>query len=180
MKSLRESLFDDDLVTKDVCLYRPKTRSELVDFIGEQLKIQGPNANLNVIDVSKITDMAFIFNPFAHEIKNIDISLWNVKNVTTFGHMFQYCMNFNCDLSKWDTRSASNMYGMFDGCSSFNSDLSKWDVRKLVLANYMFRNCTNFNCDLSKWNTNKLEYMMGMFRGCKSLKKIPSWYHEES
>ena len=166
MKSLKESLFDDDLVTKDIMCY-PKTRSELIDCIKEQLKIQGPDANLNIIDVSKITNMSYVFYTFKNQIKNIDISLWNVKNVTTFGHMFEDCTNFNCDLSKWDTRSASNTYGMFDGCSSFNSDLSKWNVSKLVLANYMFRDCTNFNCDLSKWNTNKIEYMKGMFKGCK-------------
>ena len=61
MKNLKdilttESLFDKDLVTKDI-MYRPKTKDELIDCIEQELKTQGPDANLNIIDVSKITDM---------------------------------------------------------------------------------------------------------------------------
>ena len=150
MKSLKESLFDSDLVQKD-SFFHPKTKNELIDCIKEQLKIQGPDANLNIIDVNKITDMSYLFNGL--DIRNIDISEWDVSKV----------LNMSC---------------MFDGCKSFNSDLSKWNVKNIKYMSYMFSECKKFNSDLSKWNVKNVKYMDDMFYGCKSLKKIPSWYHD--
>ena len=203
MKSLKESLFDSDLVQKDI-LYHPKTRNELIDCIEEQLEIQGPDANLNIIDVSKITDMRSLFFYFEDKIKNIDVSDWDVSNVKDMGFMFDGCESFNSDLSKWDVSNVKNMNYMFGCCISFNSDLSKWDVSKVRDMSYMFDRCKNFNSDLSKWDVSKVKDMNGMFYncllfnsdlskwnvskvrnmdfmfdGCKSLKKIPDWYYEK-
>ena len=76
MKSLSESLFDKDLVEKDI-MYHPKTKNELIDCIKEQLDKQGSAADLNIIDVSKITDMNHLFINL--DIRNIDISEWDVS-----------------------------------------------------------------------------------------------------
>ena len=150
MKSLKESLFDSDLVQNDI-MYHPITPGELKKCIKEQLNLQGPDANLNIIDVSKITDMSYLF--YGLNIGNIDISNWDVSRV-------------------------EDMESMFERCSSFNSDLSKWDVSKVKDMNSMFCDCGSFNSDLSKWNVSKVEFMYDMFSGCKSLKKLPSWYEK--
>ena len=150
MKSLQESLFDSNLIQKDI-IYHPKTWKELKTCIKEQLKLQGPDANLNIIDVSKITDMHGLF-------VNLDIR--------------------NIDISKWDVSKVEDMHNMFDECMSFNSDLSKWDVSKINDMSFMFYKCTSFNSDLSKWDVSKVEYMDDTFFRCKSLKKIPSWYEK--
>ena len=151
MKSLKESLFDTDLVSKDIIMYHPRTKFELRNCIEEQLEIQGPNANLNIIDVSKITDMSNLFKNL--NIRNIDISVWDVSSVNDMRLMFYNCKTFNSDLSKWDVSSVKDMRGMFAECKNFNSDLSKWDVSNVI-------------------------DMIWMFDGCKSLKKIPSWYEK--
>ena len=138
MKSLQESLFDKDLARKDI-IYHPHTKDELIDCIKEQLDIQGSDANLNIIDVSNITDMQSLFwrlNP-----GNIDISKWNVSNVKEMGDMFYRCENFNSDLSKWNVSNVKDMSGMFSGCKSFNSDLSKWDVSGVKDMNNVFYGC---------------------------------------
>ena len=204
MKSLVESLFDNDLVKRDI-LYHPRTKDELIDYIEEQLEIQGPDANLNIIDVSKITDMHNMFYIFRNKIKNIDISEWNMSNVKTASSMFEGCKKFNSDLSKWNMRNVkytdcmfykcesfnsdlskwdvskvTNMSGMFADCKQFNSDLSKWNVSNVKNMNCMFDGCKSFNSDLSKWGISKVESMYDMFDRCVSLKKIPSWYHENS
>ena len=175
---ITESLFDKDLISKDI-LYHPKTKEELIDYIKEQLKIQGPDANLNIIDVSKITSMNYLF--FNLNIRNIDISNWNMSRVRDMSGMFNGCENFNSDLSKWDVSKVEDMYFMFYECASFNSDLSKWNVSNVKDMAHMFYGCEKFNSDLSEWNVskikNKVKYMRYMFDGCKSLKKIPSWYH---
>ena len=150
MKSLQESLFDADLVSKDVIIYHPKTKHELIDCVEEQLDIQGPDANLNIIDVSNITNMQSVFRGL--NLGNIDISEWDVSKVENMINMFRDCEKFNADLSKWNVKNVEYMRSMFCGCKNFDSDLSKWDVRNV-------------------------EYMRSIFDGCKSLKKIPSWYH---
>ena len=115
MKSLKESLFDADLVSKDI-MYHPRNREELRNIIKEQLDLQGPDANLNIIDVSKIDDMGELF--FKLDPHNIDISEWDVSNVTDMYYMFYGCDKFNCDLSKWDVRKVEDMSYTFYGCKS--------------------------------------------------------------
>lgn len=42
-------------------MYKPTTKDELSSLIWEELKKQGPDADLNHIDVSEITDMSYLF-----------------------------------------------------------------------------------------------------------------------
>ena len=149
MKTLCESLFDKDLAQKDI-MYHPRTKDELIKCIKEQLDLQGPDANLNIIDVSKITDMSYLFEL---DVRNIDIS-------------------------KWDVSRVKNMRSMFVSCTLFNSDLSKWDVSGVEDMMDMFYNCKSFNSDLSKWNVSQVTGVYGMFNRCASLKKLPSWYEK--
>ena len=175
---IKESLFDSNLTSSDPFKYHPKTKDELKECIIKELKIQGYHADLNCIDVSKITDMSNLFEKLdaeGHYVSNIDISLWNVKNVKNMHGMFAGCYSFNSDLSKWDVSNVEDMFSMFASCVDFNSNIADWDVRKVKNMGFMFEECKSFDCDLSKWNTRKVKNMAGMFRNCFSLKKIPSW-----
>ena len=176
MKSLKESLFDKKgTLDRDVYKYHPRTKKELINYIWIEIDLQGPNANLNIIDTSEITDMVWLFDN-SMNIQNIDISQWDVSGVKDMRYMFWGCVNFNSDLSKWDVSKVRNMSNMFSGCTKFNCDLSKWDVGRVEDMNNMFYNCKNFNSDLSRWDVSNVTDMHGMFTGCTSLKKIPSWY----
>ena len=42
-------------------------------------------------------------------VRNIDISKWNVSNVTSMNSMFYKCKEFSSDLSKWDVSNVTNM-----------------------------------------------------------------------
>ena len=58
---------------------------------------------------------------------DVDISLWDVRNVEDFTDMFHGATNFQTsDLSKWNTSSAKYVTGMFRGALSFENDLSNW------------------------------------------------------
>ena len=155
---------------------------ELRDEITRRIK-DNPDADLNDIDVSKITNMSFLFDDLDkiddnRDIRNIKIDQWDVSNVEDMSCMFYKCPNFNCDLSKWNVSNVKDMLGMFYECSNFNSDLSNWDVSNVKDMSNMFWMCDEFNCDLSDWDISNVIRMDNMFRGCKSLKKIPSWYNE--
>ena len=64
-------------------------RIELKKLIDQRIKEQGPNCDLNDIDVSKITDMSGLFSAsYAFKDFNGDISRWDVSNVKSMRFMF--------------------------------------------------------------------------------------------
>lgn len=92
----------------------PKDKDDLKKMIFNEINKQGPEADLNHIDVSKITDFSELF-----------------KHST-----------FSGDISGWDVSEVMNMREMFRGCSSFDQDLSMWDVSNVVYGgDYIFKGC---------------------------------------
>ena len=131
-------------------IYFPKNTGELRTILRERL-LEDKDSNLTDIDVSKIRDMARLFEGL--DPHNIDISLWDVSKV-------------------------EDMYSMFYGCENFNCDLSDWDVSKVEDMGWMFWECKNLDCDLSNWNVTNMIRMDDMFGRCTSMKNKPSWYKE--
>ena len=107
--------------TKSVRI-KPTTKGELQSIIKQELKRQGPDADLNFIDTSLITDMSFLFcDVNIPVIQNIKIDEWDTSNVTDMKYMFVFCAKFNCNLGDWDVSSVENMEHMFDFCCSLRS-----------------------------------------------------------
>ena len=75
-----------------------KDKEHLRTLIKEAIAKNGPNCDLNFIDVSNVTDMEGIF--WESEF-NGDISKWDVSNVEDMSHMFQDSA-FNGDISGWN------------------------------------------------------------------------------
>ena len=128
------------------------------DLLKKLLKERGKDADLNDIDVSKITTM---FNDdsgrglFSRlDPHNIHIEYWDVSNVKDMGGMFNGCENFNCDLSEWNVSNVKDMRCMFYDCKKFTGQ------------------------GLENWKPYKCKKMNYMLSGCSSLKNKPSWYHE--
>ena len=89
-------------ITSSSKLYRPRpaSRFALKILIQQELEEQGPDAYLNHIDTSLITDMSYLFENFY--IRNIKIDEWDTSNVTDMRYMFHNCYDFKGDISKWD------------------------------------------------------------------------------
>ena len=113
-------------------------------------------------DVSNVTNMSKMF--FSCELlKSVgDLSNWDVSNVTDMSFMFCDCYHLNQDLSNWDVSSVTNMARMFYDCESFNQNISDWDVSSVTNMSYMFYGCKSFNQDLNDWNVSNVTDVEGM------------------
>ena len=119
-------------------------------------------------DVSKVTNMSYMFC-MCNTLKSLgDLSSWDVSNVKSTLNMFNGCVKLESvgNISKWDVSNVTDMRFMFRGCKKFNHDLSKWNVSKVTNIQYMFAGCHSFNQDLSNWNVSKVRYRTGIFDGC--------------
>ena len=73
--------------------------------------------DLNFLDVSRVTDMSGLF-------ENVEVfACWKET----------YCCKIKLDISQWDVSNVTKMAHMFDGCKNVDfGDLSKWDRSKVT------------------------------------------------
>src|SRR5574343_263116 len=105
IKANQISLSDLKDVDVDVYNYHPKDKDELKQIIEERIENEGPECDLNDIDVSNIINMSYMFYNSKFDG---DISKWNVSNVTNMKFMFEHS-KLNRDISKWDVSNVEDM-----------------------------------------------------------------------
>ena len=141
MKTLESHINEALKIGKNISKFssyscQPKTKKELFDIIKSRVDKEGPNCDLNDIDVSLITDMGGLF----YDSKfNGDISKWNVSNVTSMRWMFAGSY-FNGDISNWDISKVTDMSNMFYS-AKFNRNISSWEINKDCDTQDIFGQC---------------------------------------
>ena len=176
MKSLNQYIKEKLIVNKD---YQDakiviKSFDELRKIIEDRYKKLGPGTEQNPIDFNDI-DVSNIDSFFDNKgifegtkFKYIDISDWDVSEVTDMNRMFYMCKELKSvgNISGWDVSNVTDMSSMFYGCTYFNQNISSWDVSNVIGMSYMFAWCESFNQDLSNWNVSKVRFIGGAFTGC--------------
>ena len=178
MKSLNQYIKEKLIINKDyvdVNMLTPKSFYELRKIIDDRYKKLGPGTeqkpiDFNDIDVSNLNSFRNKGKGIFEEtkFKYIDISDWNVSNVTNMSYMFYACKELKSvgDISEWDVSKVINMSFMFTGCKKINQDISKWNVSSVTDMSYMFDGCESFNQDISNWDVSNVRYKIVMFYNC--------------
>ena len=154
MKTLNQYIQEKLIINKD---YREvkivvKSFDELRKIIEDRYDKLGAGTKQNPIDFNDI-DVSNLYSFYNRnrdigifertQFKYIDISDWDVSNVTNMPAMFYKCEELKSvgDISKWDVSKVTNMTYMFAFCKKFNQDLSSWDVSNVRFKTYTFDKC---------------------------------------
>ncbi len=128
-------------VEKQEYKYHPKDCNELIKIIKDRIEEEKDNIDFNDIDTSNILLMDGIFAYYSNLTK-IDISNWDVSNVTSMMEMFIGCKSLESigDISDWKIDSLTDITGMFYGCDKLTNigDLNKWDASGITLKQNAF------------------------------------------
>lgn len=73
-------------------------RGELLKLIEQRIEEQGPNCDLNDIDVSRVTDMYCLFEGSKF---SGNVSAWNTSNVERMDYMFMETPQEGMEPSWW-------------------------------------------------------------------------------
>ena len=184
MKTLNQYIQEKLIINKD---YREakivvKSFDELRKIIEDRYDKLGPGTEQDPIDFNDI-DVSNLYSFYSNDFYNddrglfsrtrfkfIDISKWDVSNITNMSYMFFDCKELESivDISSWDVSNVKDMSFMFFNCKKLKSvvDISKWNVSKVTNMEFMFCNCESFNQDLSDWNVSKVSYKLDVFENC--------------
>ena len=151
MKSLNQYIKEKLIINKDYNDGKILVKSfdELRKIIEDRYKKLGPGTEQNPIDFNDI-DVSNIDSFFDNKgifegtkFKYIDISDWDVSEVTDMNRMFYMCKELKSvgNISGWDVSNVTDMSSMFYGCTYFNQNISSWDVSSVTDKSCMFLDC---------------------------------------
>ena len=192
MKTLTTYINEKLILNKDTFKnnykYFPKTKIELFEIL-QDIIINSDWQSDNVIDLNnintyEITDMSELFASL--DIKNIDISRWDVSNVENMEKMFYKCMCLKTtgDLSNWNVSKVKNTDLMFSRCVVLDNigDISNWDISNIKDTHGMFEHCRRLSQigNLFKWKnkSNPDAVYDNMFIGSPNLIFLDRWWEK--
>ena len=149
-------------------------RETLIRAIDIILKREGKEADLNRLDVSRVTDFSYVFGEWMidyGEALEKDVSMDDQSSYMDPG--LQRRLKFNGDISRWDVSNGVNFEGMFQG-SRFRGDISNWDVSSAKNFRGLFRGSW-FDGDVSRWNTSQVETLEYAFSELACVNSMGSW-----
>ena len=131
-------------------------------------------------DVSSLTKIQYMFYQ-SPNVTSIDVSDWDVSNVTIFSNMFNTLLTeignliSIGDISGWDVSNGTSFQNMFRGTGITSIDISGWDLRGTTngnrFASGVFASCISLQ-SITARNIqlgNKINYM---FQETESLQSL--------
>ena len=127
-------------------------------------------AGVSNFNTSKVKNMSGMFN--SANIKKLDLSSWDTKNVTNMSKMFDHATNLaELNVNNFNTSKVTNMSRMFAYASNLtNLDVTSFDTSHVTDMFAMFAGTEKLSSlNLSHFNTSNVTNMSAMFYGDKSI-----------
>ena len=125
-----------------------------------------PGAKLRLVFSTPPTTLANLFYNM-REIKSIDFSHFNSKEVVNMNSLFSKCARLEAITfgDNFNTTKVTDMSYLFQDCYSLTSiDLSKFNTKSVTTMIYMFQYSSILKeINLKTFNTEKVTTMVGMF-----------------
>lgn len=134
----------------------------------------GESLDLNDWDMSKVTNIAFMFSN-AINLKHLAIDSWYTSELTNILAVFNNCCSLErLDLSNWDTHNMVDTSFAFDACENLqNLDLSGWDISNVQMMDAMFSRCRKLDIkEFLKWDISHIPHKHCVFKGCEETAAI--------
>ena len=147
--------------------YNPKQYCIVDDFLRYIGTDEKPEQPINY------TNYTCLFH--SCKAKSLDLSHWDVSNVSVFKYLFYNCSNLKfLDVSQWDVSNVKFFSATFCGCKSLRSlPIETWDVSNGQEFTKMFCECRSLqSLDVSNWEVNQYAYFEKMFFGCTKLQSL--------
>ena len=152
----------DDNSNVDPYLH-PKTKQDLIEILADRLRVNIEEPNMSFIDTSAITDMSNIFAASGQQplrklklmpnrIKKLDLSGWDVSNVTKMDNMFFMCTSLEeiVGIDKWNVEKLESCQSMFYDCYTlYKMNINNWNIQTNTNTTCMFQDCNYFS--IPKW-----------------------------
>lgn len=131
--------------------------------------------DLSKWNVQNVTDCSHMFE-CATKLKTLNLKGWKAKNLTEIAGMFEHCESLkSVDVSGLNTSNVTDMYSTFMYCGELEniSGLDKWNTRNVRSMYMMFQWCEKLkSLDVSGFDTSNVTDMLCMFEGCLSVKTL--------
>ena len=139
-----------------------------------------------LVTTENVTNMANMFDGCSQLAGTLDLSHFNVQNVTTMRYMFYNCSKVtNLKLNNWSAEKLTNIDNMFHGCSSVTElEMNNFKASILTYLEGMFGNSyynTKYNTlkigavqkiDMNNWSIPKVTNLSYMFAGLNNLTEL--------
>ena len=136
------------------------------------------NVDVSNFDMSNVTTTLSMFQESG--VTSLDVGGWDVSQVRSMESMFWNANNLTTlDVSNWDVSNVTRMHRTFQATSSLTAlDVSNWDTGNVTVMYHMFAASSSITTlDVSNWDTSNVTNMAQMFRGMTSLTNldVSSW-----
>ena len=121
-------------------------------------------------DTSKVNDMSYMFSATQGNMDNLDLSVFDTRNVTTMEGMFEQSLFRTLNLASFNTQSVTTMRNMFSNVLLLNELVfpASFNTSQVTDMSNMFRRIEResnawIDLDLSMFNTSQVMTMQSMF-----------------
>ena len=174
MKSLNQYIIEKILINKSSKFNKIKVESkdQLEAIIQKRYNNNNSFIDLTDIDISELDNLSSIFCGLKLEV--VDISGWDVSNVTTMEDMFSQCTKLKkiIGIENLDVSKLKNANSMFYMCENLvELDLTNWNPKLLQKTRYMFYGCSNLKIikNIENWQLPNINDVSYMFYDCAKL-----------